>query len=135
MSISTLDKVHFWLYLLNHNSLSHQTWPIYRYKQGQQFSAIFWTIWKTRAKFQVLFNFSHLLQLLNNQLSQDFKVSIFGKVNKRHFKNGNCQLFTMARFHNIVILIKSLMGLELVSSLYHWAQNMLEIFVKQHISI
>ena len=26
--------VHFWTYLLRHNSLSHQTWPIDRYKQG-----------------------------------------------------------------------------------------------------
>ena len=35
MSISTWNEVHFWIYLLNHNSLSHQTWPIDRYKQGQ----------------------------------------------------------------------------------------------------
>ena len=34
MSISTWDKVHFWVYLLN-NNLSHQTWPVDRYKQGQ----------------------------------------------------------------------------------------------------
>ena len=34
MSISTWDKVHFWIYLLNHNSC-HQTWPVDRYKQGQ----------------------------------------------------------------------------------------------------
>ena len=38
MSISTGDTVHFWIYLLNRNSLSHQT---YRYKQEQQFSGIF----------------------------------------------------------------------------------------------
>ena len=35
MSISTWDKVHFWIYLLNHKSWSHQTWPVGRYKQGQ----------------------------------------------------------------------------------------------------
>ena len=35
MSISTWDKIHFWIYLLNRNSLSHQTWPVDRYKQGQ----------------------------------------------------------------------------------------------------
>ena len=34
MSISKWDRVHFWIYLLNHNSLSHQTWSIDRYKQG-----------------------------------------------------------------------------------------------------
>ena len=35
MSISTWDKVHFWIYLLNHKSWSHQTWPVDRYKQVQ----------------------------------------------------------------------------------------------------
>ena len=35
MSISTWDKVHFWIYLLNQNSWSDQTWPIDRYKQWQ----------------------------------------------------------------------------------------------------
>ena len=35
MSISTWDRVHFWIYVLNHNSLSAQTWPINWYKQGQ----------------------------------------------------------------------------------------------------
>ena len=35
MSISTWERIHFWLYLLNHNSLSHQTWPNGRYKQGK----------------------------------------------------------------------------------------------------
>ena len=31
MNIGTWDRVHFWIYLLNCNSLSHQTWPIDRY--------------------------------------------------------------------------------------------------------
>ena len=35
MSISTWNKVHFSFYFLNHNSKSHQTWSIDRYKQGQ----------------------------------------------------------------------------------------------------
>ena len=35
MSISTWDRVHFLIYLLNHNFLSHQTWPAFRYKQVQ----------------------------------------------------------------------------------------------------
>ena len=34
VSISTWDRVHFWN-LLNHNSMSHQTWPTNRYKKGQ----------------------------------------------------------------------------------------------------
>ena len=43
-------------YLLNHNSVTHQTWSIDRCKLGQYFSEIFRTIWKTGAKFQALFN-------------------------------------------------------------------------------
>ena len=35
MSIITWGRVNFLIYLLNHNSLSHQTWPIDRYKQEQ----------------------------------------------------------------------------------------------------
>ena len=50
------ETVHFWIYLLNHNSLTHQTWSINRYKQGEYFSEIFCTIWRTGAKFQILFN-------------------------------------------------------------------------------
>ena len=56
MSISTWNMVHFWKYLLSHNSLTHQTWSIDRYKQGQYFSEIFWIIWRTWAKLQTLFN-------------------------------------------------------------------------------
>ena len=38
----------------------------------------------------------------------------------------------IARSRYIIILIKSLKGLELVSSLHHWAKNMLEMFVILH---
>ena len=34
--ISTWDRVHFWIYFLNHSALSHQTWAIDRYNQGIQ---------------------------------------------------------------------------------------------------
>ena len=37
MIISTWDRVQFWIYLLNHNSLTHQIWSIDTYKQGQYF--------------------------------------------------------------------------------------------------
>ena len=49
----------FWIYLFNHNSFTHQTWSIDRYKQGQYFSGIFWRIWRTGAKFQALFNLAN----------------------------------------------------------------------------
>ena len=35
MNISTWDNLHFWIYLLNHDSWSHQTGSVDRYKQGQ----------------------------------------------------------------------------------------------------
>ena len=35
MSISTWDKVHFWICLLNHKSWNHDTWTVDRYKQVQ----------------------------------------------------------------------------------------------------
>ena len=41
MSISTWDRVHFWIYLLNHNSLSHQTWSIDWYTQVSNFQEFF----------------------------------------------------------------------------------------------
>ena len=56
MSIISCDRVHFWIHLLNRNLLSHGTRPINRCKLGQRFSGIFWIIWRTGAKFQVLFN-------------------------------------------------------------------------------
>ena len=52
MSISTWDRMHFQIYLLNHTSLTHQTWSIDRYKLGQYFSEMFSTIWRTGDKFQ-----------------------------------------------------------------------------------
>ena len=41
MNVSTWNRVHLWKHLLNHCWLSPQTSLIDRYKQGQQFSAIF----------------------------------------------------------------------------------------------
>ena len=74
MSISTRDKVHFWIYLLNHNSLSHQTWPIDRYKKGQELARIFWTIWRTVGKLQVLFN---LAACSNYSITNYVKIPVF----------------------------------------------------------
>ena len=53
MSISTWDRVHLWMYFLNHNSLTHQTWSIHKYKPGQYFSKTFWIIRRTGAKFNL----------------------------------------------------------------------------------
>ena len=56
INISSWDRVHFWIYLLNHNSISDHTLPTDRYKRGQYFSAAFWTVWRTGVKLQVLSN-------------------------------------------------------------------------------
>ena len=91
MSIRTWDRVHFWIYLLNHNSLSHQTWPMDRYKKGQNFSGIFWTIWRTGAMFQVLFN---IATCSNYSITNYVKITVFHffeKVNKGHLKMINAK--------------------------------------------
>ena len=86
ISISIWDRVHFWIYFLNHNSISHHTWPTDRYKQGQYLSGIFWTIWRTGAKFQVLFN---LATCCNYLITSYVKIPVFHffeKVKKRQLK-------------------------------------------------
>ena len=74
MSISTWDRMHFWIDHLNYNSLAHQTWPIDRYKQGQWFSGIFWRIWRTGTKFQVHF---YLATYSNYSITNYVKISVF----------------------------------------------------------
>ena len=89
MSISIWVNVHFWIYLLNHNSLSHQTWSTDRYKQGQYFSEIFSTIWRTGPKFQA---FSNLATCLNYSIANYVKCPVchfFEKVNKGKLKMVN----------------------------------------------
>ena len=83
-----MDRVHFWIYLLNHNSLTHQTWLIDRYKQGQYFSENFWTIWRTGAKFQALFNIAICSSYsITNYVK--FSVFFFDRVNKGELKMVN----------------------------------------------
>ena len=85
---STWDRVHFWIYLLN-NKLTHQTWSIDRYKQLQYFSGSFWTIWRTGAKLQALFN---LVTCSNYSMTNYVKFPVFHfveRVNKRELKMVN----------------------------------------------
>ena len=89
MNISTWSKVHFWIDLLNHTSFSHQTWPIDRYKHGQKFSGIFWTTWRSGAKFQVLFI---LATCSNYSITKYVKIPLFRffeKLNKKQLKMVN----------------------------------------------
>ena len=87
--ISTRDKVHFWIYLLNHISWSHQTWPTDRYKEGWEFSVIFWTICRIGARFQVLFN---LVTYPSYWVTDSVKIPVFDffeKLNKGQSKMVN----------------------------------------------
>ena len=89
MSNSIWDRVHFWIYLLNHNSLTHLTWLIDRYKLGQNFSEIFWTIWRTGAKFQAHFN---LATCSNYSITTYVKFPVFyffERMNKEELKMVN----------------------------------------------
>ena len=106
--ITSWDRVHFWIYLLNCNSLSHQTLPINRYKLGQKLSGIFWTIWRTGAKFQVLFN----LGISSNNLVTNYvKIPqrfIFLESWKIDIKKlyivtiKNCQISLYCNFNEII---------------------------------
>ena len=86
MSISMWDRMHFRIYLLNHNSLSHQTWPIDRYKEGESFAGIFWTIWRIGVKVQVLFNLATCSNYLITHYFTILVFTFFEKVNKEHVK-------------------------------------------------
>ena len=79
ITVSTSDRVYFWIYLLNHNLLSHQTCPIDCYNQRQTFSGTLWRIWSTGAKFQVLFN---LATCSNYSITKYVKIHFFEKMNK-----------------------------------------------------
>ena len=119
MSIITWDRLHFWIYLLNHNSWSRQTWLINICKQGQQLSVIFWTTWRTGARFQVLLIFA---ACPNYTITIYVKIPVFlffWKGGKGAIKNGKSQPLKISTSCYIVILIKSYKSLKLVSSLQH----------------
>ena len=87
MSLSTWERVHFWIYLLNHDSLSHQTWSIVKFKQGQYFSGMLWTIRWTGDKLQV---FSNLTTCSNYFINNYVKILAFHEnVNKGQLKMVN----------------------------------------------
>ena len=54
--ISTWGSVHFWAYLLNHKSFSHETWPTSGYSHGQYFYKILCIIFLIEFWIQALFN-------------------------------------------------------------------------------
>ena len=112
--VSISAWVHFRIYLLKYNSLSHQTRPADRYKQEQWFLGIFWALWKTGAKFQTLFNWA---TRSNFSITNYVKIPVFHffwKSEKGTIKNGKRQPLKMVRSRYITILIKSWKSLGLV---------------------
>ena len=89
MSISTWDRVYFRKYFLNHSWLSHQTWSIDWYKPGKLFSEIFWTIWRSGDKFQILFSLVTCCNYWVATYVKSLMFHIFAKVSKVHLKMGN----------------------------------------------
>ena len=105
MSINTRDRVHFkiYLYILKiylyiHSPLTHQSWSIDRYKQGQYFSEIFWTIWRTGAKFQAFFS---LATCSINNYGKFLVFHFLERINKREIKMVNIKYLKLA---DLVIL-------------------------------
>ena len=83
INISIWGRVHFWVYCLNYNSLTHQTWSIDRYKQGEYFSEILWTIWRTGANFQAFFNLATCSNYSVTSYVKFLVFHYFERVNKR----------------------------------------------------
>ena len=76
----------FWTTTHEVTKLDH---PIDRYKQGQSFSVIFWTIWRTGARFQIIF---HLGACPNYSITNYVNITVFHffeKVNKLQLKMVN----------------------------------------------
>ena len=72
--------------LLNHYPLSQRAWPIHRYKHGQQFSGIFWIIWRIGAKFQILLNLATWSNYSITNYVKNPVFYFFEKMNKRQSK-------------------------------------------------
>ena len=90
MNISTWQGAFLNKYLLNHNSLSRETWPLIDINKGnnfQEFFEQFGGLGLSSRSFLIY----NLLQLLNNQLCQDSSLgsSFFEKVYKGHLKMVN----------------------------------------------
>ena len=98
MSISTWDRMHFLIFLLNRNWLTHQTWLVDRHKEGQYFSEISWTIWRTRAKFQALFNLATCSNYSITSYVMFPVFHFFERVNKGELKMVNISLWKLTDF-------------------------------------
>ena len=105
------------IYILNHNSLSHQLGQMINTSKGNNFQESLGNL-EDWGYVPDPFQLTNLLQLLNNQLCRLFSASFFDRMNKGKLKMVN-------KSDNIEILLKPWKGLELVFSLQHWTKKML----------
>ena len=84
MSISSWDRVYFWIYLLKHNSPSHHTWLTDRYK-GNTFQESF-EQFGGRGLLQALLNLATCTNYSITSYVQIPEFHFFGKVNKGQLK-------------------------------------------------
>ena len=87
-------------YLLNYNSVIHQTWSVDRYRLGQYFSEIFWMMWRTKGKIQTLFNLAICLKYSGTNYAKLPGFDFFERV------NGKCQLLKIEKSNYIVNSLK-----------------------------
>ena len=102
ITFSTWDWVYFWIYLLNHSKLG-QLIDINR-------TTIFRNLLNNLDEWGWVpgsFQFSNLLQVLNNRLCQDSSVAFFWKSEWGAIRNSKFQLLKVALFRYIAIFIKS----------------------------
>ena len=126
--------IYIYIYIYTYIHITDILTYIHTYKQGQYFLGIFWTIWRTGDKFQVLFN---LATCYNYSITNYIKIPIFyflKKVNKGHLKMVNVnikngQILIYCHFNKII------KGPETSFQSQNWAKNMLEMFLIQYTSI
>ena len=91
MSISPWNRVHFWMYLLN-RTLSHQTWPLDKYKHGPGLVLTTYCVWYPHT---VPFKWNALFSTKNSKNTHrlgECKVVTALNLEKQGVKIHNCAL-------------------------------------------
>ena len=65
ISISTQDRVYFWVYIWSSESFDQEIGPTNRFNHGQYFLEIFWMIWRTTVNFCFSWDFYQYIQTLH----------------------------------------------------------------------
>ena len=104
MSISTRDRVYFWIDLFNHNSSSHQTGQLIDISEGNNFQKSFEQFGGLGLSFPF-----YLATSSNCSINSYVKIPLFHFLKRwiKDNKNGKSQLWKMAGSCCLVVLIKS----------------------------